>query len=277
MDAAPLLVRRGGRAWRCRLSEHASGRPAPRIRAGPGPLGPALSGARPQRHLLNMDGAAVSARPLRSQAEAAAVRRSASSRRRDKGRALRLHPRAARAAGLAVQVSEARASGIERLEFLPHLAGVVDGMAVVRSVITDQFNHAPAQIFMATGLRPVRPARASARGSPTAWAARTRTFPAYVVLMHRQRAASARDSRCWGSGFLPDASTRASQFRNQGDPVLYLSNPDGVDRTTRRRDRSTPSTTLERVAPGRRRATRRSPPGSPPTRWPSGCRPACRS
>ena len=94
------------------------------------------------------------------------------------GRAVRLHQGHAQAARLAATSSRSTGSPARRSRtLLPHLASVADDIAIVRSMHTDQFNHAPAQIFVNTGRRSSA-GRAWARGSRTAWAARTRTCPA---------------------------------------------------------------------------------------------------
>jgi uncharacterized protein (DUF1501 family) len=108
---------------------------------------------------------------------------------------------------------------------LPHLARVVDDVCLVRSVRTDQFNHAPAQIFFNTGFaQPGRPSLGS-------WVvyglgAETRDLPAFVVLSTGSGISGG--SANWSSGFLPTVYTGV-RLRNQGDPILNVSNPAGVD------------------------------------------------
>jgi hypothetical protein len=121
--------------------------------------------------------------------------------------------------------------GAEVSELLPHLAGVVDDIAIVRSMVTDAFNHAPAQIFMNTG------AQQFGRPSFGAWVtyglgSESRDLPGFVVLSSGQKGPSGGNSN-WGSGFLPTVYQGVS-FRSSGDPVLYLSNPRGVDRRVQR-------------------------------------------
>ncbi|MEY2598475.1 MAG: hypothetical protein RLZZ142_734 [Verrucomicrobiota bacterium] len=116
-------------------------------------------------------------------------------------------------------------SGAELSEMLPHLAKVVDDICIVKSVTTDQFNHAPAQIFFNTGFsQPGRPSIGS-------WAlyglgAETQDLPAFVVMS--TGAGISGGSACWGSGFLPTVYTGV-RFRNQGDPILDVTSPVGVD------------------------------------------------
>ena len=122
-------------------------------------------------------------------------------------------------------------SGTELSALLPHLASVVDDIAVVRSLHTTQFNHAPAQILMNTGHQiPGRP-------SMGAWlsygiGSENKELPGFVVLLSGKNAPDGGRS-CWGSGFLP-STHQGVEFRRAGDPVLFLSNPDGVSARTRR-------------------------------------------
>ncbi|MBX3414012.1 MAG: DUF1501 domain-containing protein [Pirellulales bacterium] len=115
--------------------------------------------------------------------------------------------------------------GTEISEALPHLAQVVDDICLVRSVHTDQFNHAPAQIFFNTGFaQPGRPSLGS-------WVlyglgAETSDLPAFVVMSTGSGISGG--SANWASGFLP-TTYNGVRFRNQGDPILNVSSPDGFD------------------------------------------------
>jgi uncharacterized protein DUF1501 len=116
--------------------------------------------------------------------------------------------------------------GAEISELLPHLATVVDDIAIVKSLKTDAFNHAPGQIFMNTG------AQQFGRPSMGAWVTyglgcETSDLPAFVVFSSGQKGTSGGASN-WGSGFLPSVY-QGVLFRNSGDPILYLSNPAGID------------------------------------------------
>jgi hypothetical protein len=116
--------------------------------------------------------------------------------------------------------------GAELSELLPHLAGVVDDLAIVKSMVTDAFNHAPAQIFMNTG------SQQFGRPSFGSWAtyglgSESRDLPAFVVMNSGKKGPSGGNSN-WGSGFLPTVYEGVA-FRGSGEPVLYLSNPRGVD------------------------------------------------
>jgi uncharacterized protein (DUF1501 family) len=116
-------------------------------------------------------------------------------------------------------------SGTEMSEMLPNLAGVVDEIAVVKSVHTDQFNHAPAQIFLNTGSSlPGRPSIGS-------WVtyglgSEADALPAFVVLS--SGGGTSGGSANWSSGFL-STSYQGVPFRSQGDPILNVSSPPGYD------------------------------------------------
>jgi hypothetical protein len=116
--------------------------------------------------------------------------------------------------------------GAELSELLPHLATVVDDIAIVKSMATDAFNHAPAQILMNTG------SQIFGRPSFGAWTvyglgSESEDLPGFVVFSTGSKGPSGGNSN-WGSGFLPTVY-QGVQFRSGTDPVLYLSNPRGVD------------------------------------------------
>ena len=117
-------------------------------------------------------------------------------------------------------------------ELLPHFASVADKACVMRTVHTDQFNHAPAQLFVHTGTPRL--------GNPSlgSWVtyglgSMNENLPGFVVLLSGGKTPDAGKS-LWGSGFLPSVY-QGVQCRTTGDPVLYLSDPAGVDRSLRRR------------------------------------------
>src|SRR4051812_40010605 len=117
-------------------------------------------------------------------------------------------------------------SGAELSELLPHLSGVVDDIAIVRSMTTDAFNHAPGQILMSTG------AQVFGRPSLGSWSiyglgSESSDLPGFIVFSTGKKGPSGGNSN-WGSGFLPTVY-QGVPFRSVGDPVLYLSNPKGVD------------------------------------------------
>jgi uncharacterized protein (DUF1501 family) len=122
-------------------------------------------------------------------------------------------------------------SGHEISDLLPHIGSIADDIAIVKSMSTTQFNHAPAQIFMNTGVQVI------GRPSMGSWlsyglGADTRDLPAFVVLISGENNPDGGKS-CWGSGFLP-TTHQGVEFRGGRDPVLFVSNPDGVDAGLRR-------------------------------------------
>lgn len=122
-------------------------------------------------------------------------------------------------------------SGAWISELLPHFSEIVDDVTIVNSMVTDAFNHAPAQILMNTGSQQFgRPSL----GSWTTYGLGTENqdLPAFVVFSSGQKGPSG-GSANWSSGFLP-TECEGVLFRNQGDPVMYLSNPEGVDNITQR-------------------------------------------
>ncbi len=118
------------------------------------------------------------------------------------------------------------------VDVMPNLARVADKLTIVRSMHTSEFNHAPAQLFLHTGsARPGRP-------SAGAWASYglgslNSELPVFVAFVSGGKVPDA-GSSAWGAGFLPTVH-QGIELRSQGDPVLYLADPDGIDRSTRRR------------------------------------------
>ncbi len=122
-------------------------------------------------------------------------------------------------------------NGTELGELLPHLGEVVDDIAIVKSMVTDAFNHAPAQIQALTGHQQF------GRPSIGSWVtyglgSESKDLPAFVVFSSGSKGPSGGNS-CWGSGFLP-SSHAGTLFRSAGEPVLFLSNPAGIDDTMQR-------------------------------------------
>lgn len=126
-------------------------------------------------------------------------------------------------------------SGLWLSELMPHIAGVADELCVIRSMFTEAINHDPAITFCQTG------SQLAGRPSIGSWlsyglGSMNKDLPSYVVMT--SFGSGRRDDqplydRLWGSGFLP-THHQGVRFRNSGDPVLYLSNPAGVDRPMRR-------------------------------------------
>lgn len=115
--------------------------------------------------------------------------------------------------------------GMELSKLVPHLGSIADDICLVKTVSTDQFNHAPAQIFFNTGFaQPGRPCIGS-------WVTyglgcETQDLPAFVVMSTGSGISGGTAN--WGSGFLPTVYTGV-RLRNQGDPILNVANPPGID------------------------------------------------
>ena len=126
-------------------------------------------------------------------------------------------------------------SGTEVSELLPHTAKITDDIALIRSMWTEAINHDPAITYIQTGNQ--------IPGNPSlgAWlsyglGSENENLPSFVVLnstWSSKRDAQALYQRLWGSGFLP-SKHQGVALRSQGDPVLYLSDPKGVNRDVRR-------------------------------------------
>jgi hypothetical protein len=127
-------------------------------------------------------------------------------------------------------------SGAWVSELMPHIAGVVDSLCFIKSMNTEQINHDPAVTFCQTGFQ------LAGRPSIGSWLAYglgsvNQELPAFVVMISQgsgNRADQPLYDRLWGSGFLP-SKYQGVKFRAGGDPVLYLSNPPGIDAGMRRR------------------------------------------
>src|SRR4029079_6402031 len=117
---------------------------------------------------------------------------------------------------------------------LPQIGSIADEICIVRSMQTEQINHDPAHTFMNTGTQ------ISGRPSAGSWVwyghgAEATDLPGYVVLMSQGRGGQMQPiaARQWHSGFLP-SRFQGVQFRSKGDPVLYVTNPDGVTKEQQR-------------------------------------------
>src|SRR5437016_9237339 len=122
-------------------------------------------------------------------------------------------------------------AGAELSETLPHLAEIVDEIAIVKSMTTDAFNHAPGQVLMQTG------ATQFGRPSMGAWVlyglgSESQNLPGFVVL--NSAGGLSGGAALYGGGFLPTVY-QGVPFRKSGDPVLFLSNPAGVTNQMQRR------------------------------------------
>ncbi|MDB5310399.1 MAG: hypothetical protein JWO38_4601 [Gemmataceae bacterium] len=122
-------------------------------------------------------------------------------------------------------------AGVWMSAAIPHLHAVADDVTVIRSMKTDEFNHAPAELLLYTGF--------ARQGRPSlgCWVtyglgSESQNLPGFVVLISNGVQPSGGQG-CWGSGFLPSVF-QGVQCRSKGEPVLYLSDPAGMDRDMRR-------------------------------------------
>ncbi|MFN7629366.1 MAG: DUF1501 domain-containing protein, partial [Pirellula sp.] len=123
-------------------------------------------------------------------------------------------------------------SGAWLSELLPHTSKHADDLAIIRSMTTEAINHDPAITYLQTGNQ------ISGRPSIGAWlnyglGSDNDNLPSFVVLITKGKVDQPLYSRLWGSGFLP-ARYQGVQFRSGKEPVLYLTNPPGVDAASRR-------------------------------------------
>ena len=160
--------------------------------------------------------------------------------------------------------------GMEFSDLLPHIATCADEICMIRSMYTEQFNHHPGQLMMSCG------SPLAGRPGMGAWityglGSESQSLPGFVVLSSGPSQAG---SKQWSSGFLP-STYQGVPFRNVGDPVLYLSNPPGVDRKRQRaRIDALRELNEQRYADtGDMEIAARS----HPTRWRSGCKRRLRS
>jgi hypothetical protein len=126
-------------------------------------------------------------------------------------------------------------SGTWVSELLPHTSKIVDEIAVIKTMSTDAINHDPAITFIQTGFQ--QPGRPSA-GSWVSYGlgSENQNLPAFIVLLSTAHALNTDQplfSRLWSSGFLP-SSYQGVRLRGGSTPVLYLDDPPGVSKTTRR-------------------------------------------
>jgi len=129
-------------------------------------------------------------------------------------------------------------NGIWMCELLPHLSKVADDLCIIKSLHTNAINHDPAKTFICTG------SEIPGKASMGAWlsyglGSMNRDLPDFIVLTSAYWTGGTRNvqalySRLWGSGFLPSIHQGVA-FQTSGDPVLFLSNPSGIDRQVRRR------------------------------------------
>ncbi len=135
-------------------------------------------------------------------------------------------------AGSHFKFSQHGQSGAWLSELLPHTAGIADDLCFVKSMWTEAINHDPAITFFQTG------SQIAGRPSMGSWLSyglgtRNEDLPSFIVLVTANQGGQPLYARLWGSGFL-DSKYQGVQFRPGAEPVLYLSNPDGVCRSGRR-------------------------------------------
>src|SRR5262249_29798347 len=120
--------------------------------------------------------------------------------------------------------------GMELSDYIPGIASCADDICLVRSMNTDAFNHHPGQLLLMTGFMN------AGRPSFGSWVtyglgSESQNLPGFVVLS--SGAGTSGGATNFGSGFLPSVY-QGTMFRNSGDPILYLSNPNGVDKDLQR-------------------------------------------
>ena len=135
--------------------------------------------------------------------------------------------------GSAFKFSPHGVSGTEISDLLPHFSGIVDEVAIVRSMHTDEFNHTPAQLQLVTGIGQF------GRPSIGAWVdygigTANPDLPGFIALLSGRNQPAA-GSAAWGAGMLPSRH-QGIELRSEGAPILYLENPPGISREQQRRD-----------------------------------------
>ena len=135
-------------------------------------------------------------------------------------------------AGTAFKFKQHGQSGAWISDLLPHTAEISDELCFIKSMHTEAINHDPAITFFQTG------SQISGRPSMGAWisyglGSMNKNLPDFCVLVTKDKGGQPLYSRLWGSGFLP-SKFQGIQFRSGRDPVLYLTNPDGVSPACRR-------------------------------------------
>ena len=136
-------------------------------------------------------------------------------------------------AGAQFRFAQHGSNGLWVSELLPHTAGIVDKLCVIRSMHTDAINHDPAITFFQTG------SQIAGRPSMGSWVSyglgsANADLPAFVVLVTKNKGGQPLYARLWGNGFL-ESRHQGVQLRAGADPVLYLADPEGVSPDSRRR------------------------------------------
>jgi uncharacterized protein (DUF1501 family) len=133
--------------------------------------------------------------------------------------------------GSPYKFSKHGSTGLDFSAQVPHLAGVADELTMIRGMVTDEFNHANAQLLLSTGFRRV------GRPGMGAWltyglGTENENLPGFVVLMNDEKGASNAGNALWSSGFLPTVH-QGVPLRGSGDAVPNLANPAGITRDLR--------------------------------------------
>lgn len=122
-------------------------------------------------------------------------------------------------------------SGMELGKLIPNIGSHADDLCLIRSMRTDQFNHAPAQLLLHTG-SPQFGGASFGSWATYGLGSVSENLPGFMVMVSGGKLPSSGKS-VWGSGFLPSVF-QGVQCRNEGDPILFVSNPDGMSRDLRR-------------------------------------------
>lgn len=135
-------------------------------------------------------------------------------------------------AGAAASFNRYGSNGTYLSDLIPHTAGIVDDICLIRSMYTEQINHEPAVMFTQTGHQ------LSGRPSMGSWISYglgtlNQNLPSFIVMISKGGGDQPISASAWGNGFLP-SHHQGVQFMSGKDPVLYLSSPDGVEKVDRR-------------------------------------------
>ena len=197
------------------------------------PIGRQISGEGQASHLPAHGRRAVAVGAVRLQAGAGEARRPACPEEFLKGQRfafIKGHPKLL---GTMYSFAQHGQSGAWFSSLVPHLAGIADDLTIVRSMTTEQFNHAPAQLLDAHGQPACWGRRRSAPGPRTGWARSNQDLPGFIVLVSGGNSPDGGKS-VWGNAYLPGVY-QGVQCRSAGDPILFVDNPPGMSREVRRR------------------------------------------
>ena len=259
----------GGAAWASRFGRARSCRRPALAAESAGPQDAALRAQGEARDPSVHGRRAQPARPVRLQARAGAARGQAAAAVGHRRPALRVHPVGRRRARAAVQVRPPRPVRRRALGDAAAPGRASSTTSASSSRCTPISSITPRPRSSSTPASPSRAGRAWARGSLYGLGSESQDLPAFVVMSTGSGISGGAAN--WSSGFLPTVYTGV-RLRNQGDPILNVSSPPGIDARAPAR-LARPGRRRSTAASFRRSATPRSPRASPPTRWPSGSRP----